>query len=208
MSNHEMEVKKAKSSSEKRTEDRQELHDLPEDDDEIELEDSLDDDDGEDDDQKNTMFDQMDLSMTLILPLPLRTSAEKEDKSPGMMIRQKSESGKGLAISLPAGGSQKDATDQQVQDTGNVVKKQGNSTANSIMMPNLIRDVPPVDDLELHELQEGMAQLEEMKKKVTDPINQIRKSSADSSGDFNKDARTCNGELTRSFKSQPFFLTR
>ena len=97
--------------------------------------------------KKNMMPDQMDLSTTLTLPLPLRTSPEKEDKRPGMMIKQKLESRNGLAIRLPAGGSQKDATDQEVLYTGNVVKELGTSDANSIMMPSLFIDVSPLYQL-------------------------------------------------------------
>ena len=92
--------------------------------------------------------------------MPLKTSAEKEDKSPGMMIKQKSESAKGLAICLPARGSQKNATNPEVQDKWECGEKIGDSIANSIMMPSLIRDVPPVEDLELYELQKIMTRME------------------------------------------------
>nr|XP_027086465.1 MADS-box transcription factor 23-like [Coffea arabica] len=163
MSDCVMEVNKAKLSSENRNGDQDEVHDVAEKDDISDIEEFLDDDD---DDVDQEMSDH-EMEKTVLMMMTVK-----------MMIRR------------IRWGSQKNATDQQVQDTGNVVKKQENSTANSIMMPNLIRDVPPVDDLELHELQESMAQLEKMKKKVTDPVNQIRKSSADSSCDFNKNART------------------
>ena len=52
------------------------------------------------------------------------------------------------------------------------------------MMPSLLRNVPRVEDLELHELEQLMAPMDEKEKKVLDRGNQIRKSSANPSCDF------------------------
>ena len=136
-------------------------------------------------DQRNKS-DQMDFS------LPLRHNKVEKNESCGMMIRNKSESGKSLAFDLPQGGSQKNDANQEEQDLRKEVKKQGLSTVDSNMiwslLRKLLRKLHRVEDLELHELEQLMAEMEEIEKKILDRANQIMRSSVDPSGDSRKDS--------------------